>query len=110
MTLLLLLACAGGADTGGCVTDADGAHPTWGTFGQAFFLDYCASCHAATTPQRFGAPESVTFDTEAEVVAQLDAVRRTVLETGTMPVGGGVTEADLAGLDRYLDCLDAGPW
>jgi hypothetical protein len=117
VTLLaaLLAACAStatdddSASAAPCVKDPDGAYPTWGTFGRAFFLDYCESCHARSTPQRFGAPATVHFDTEEDVVAQRAAVRRAVIEAGTMPRGGGVPEEDLAALERYLDCLENPP-
>ena len=108
---MLVLGCTAGdiADSAAtCVEDADGSYPTWGTFGAAFFLDYCASCHAASAPQRFGAPDTAVFDTEAEVKARLPAVRRVVLQSQSMPKGGGVPEADLQELTRYLDCLEAG--
>ncbi len=109
---LLFLAC-GARDpvdsAANCVVAADGAYPTWGTFGAAFFLDYCASCHAASAPQRFGAPASLSFDAEADVVAHLAAVRRTVLATQSMPKGGGVPSTELLELARYLDCLEAKP-
>ncbi len=109
---LLFLAC-GASDpvdsAAPCVVDADGAYPTWGTFGAAFFLDYCASCHAASAPQRFGAPASVSFDAEADVLAHFDAVRRTVLDAQTMPKGGGVPSTQLLELERYLNCLEAEP-
>ncbi len=110
--LFLTLGCGTSdlADTAPtCVLDPDGAYPTWGTFGESFFLSYCASCHAASAPERFGAPDTVTFDTEAEVARQLAAVRRTVLDARTMPKGGGVPEADLEALARYLDCLESPP-
>lgn len=92
----LLLACAQ-------PSTATAVAPTWDGWAHGFFVGYCASCHAATTPDRHGAPASVTFDTEAEVDGQLDAIRRTVLEDGTMPVAGGVFPDDLDRLRAYLD-------
>ena len=77
-------------------------------FGEAFFDSYCQSCHAASSPNRFGAPEGVSFDTEAEVSAQLERVQAVVIDGGSMPPGGGVLEADLSELERYLACLGEG--
>jgi cytochrome c5 len=95
-------------DTGGpCVPDTGGGHPTWASFAGPFFRRQCASCHAATAPERFGAPEGVTFDTEAEVLAQRAAVERVVLTAETMPPGGGVSDAERDGLRAYLECVDA---
>lgn len=110
---LFALSCGKGEDTSvapaACVQEADGAYPTWGTFGEAFFLSYCRSCHSAETPQRFGAPDAINFDREDEVMAQLAAVRRTVITDQSMPKGGGVPEAERAELARYLDCLESPP-
>lgn len=88
-----------------CPTDTGGGHPTWPGFAEGFFASQCDACHSATAPDRFGAPEAVTFDTEAEVVAQSAAIRRTVLDDATMPPGGGVLEAERSQLAAYLDCL-----
>ena len=90
-----------------CVTDTGGGYPTWAGFGEAFFAGRCASCHAATAPDRFGAPEAVTFDSEEEVLLLLDAVQRVILDDATMPPGGGLHEDELRELQRYLDCLRA---
>ena len=110
---LFTISCGKGEDTGAapaaCAQDVDGAYPTWGTFGESFFLSYCRSCHSAETPQRFGAPDAINFDSEEEVMSQLAAVRRTVLTDQSMPKGGGVPEAERAELARYLDCLESPP-
>ena len=121
LPLLLLVACGGegedapaspkpgGEDSalgsGDCVTDTGGGYPTWAGFGEAFFAGRCASCHAASAPERFGAPESVTFDSEEEVLLQLGAVRRVILYDASMPPGGGLHEDELARVELYLDCL-----
>lgn len=130
MTLLLLvLACGGGdpvaapaggdgdggqpdvsEDTGAVVEDCGGVPElTWDGWGDGFFATYCRSCHAVGAPDRFGAPEGVDFDTEADVSEWKARVQARVLDAGTMPLGGGVPEADLAALDAFLRCgLDAG--
>ncbi|MFN7146608.1 MAG: hypothetical protein ACK4YP_22735 [Myxococcota bacterium] len=102
--MLLLLACAGApADTAaaetGCVTSA-----TWQNFGDGFFASYCRACHSATTPERYGAPVGIDFDTEEQVRVLESSVRHTVLDAGTMPPGGGLLPDDLALLEAWLDC------
>lgn len=93
--IALLLACA--------QPPAAEAGPTWDSWAHGFFVGYCDSCHSGATPDRHGAPASVTFDTEEQVLGQLDAIRRTVLDDGTMPVAGGVFQDDLDRLRAYLD-------
>lgn len=116
---MALVACGGGSEgvtetkpdddsawsQGACVTDTGGGYPTWAGFGEAFFAGRCASCHAVSAPERFGAPEGVNFDTEDEVIGQLDAVQRVILDNATMPPGGGLHEDELRLMQAYLDCL-----
>lgn len=78
--------------------------PTWENWGEGFFVTWCQSCHSRTTPQRAGAPEGVDFDSASDVQQAEAAIRRTVLESRSMPVGGGLPEADLHDLDRLLRC------
>ena len=116
MMLLLLLACSDKAaeetgalvDTGGdtavdgdCV---DAPAVTWQSWGEGFFTTWCQPCHSATTPERNGAPEGVDFDSEADLLYWSASVRRTVLEDGSMPVGGGLSADDAALLEALLDC------
>ena len=82
---------------------------TWAAFGQGFVRTYCSSCHSSTTANRRGAPESVNFDREGELVEWGVRVRARVLEEGTMPLGGGVLADDLVLLDRYLCRLGVDP-
>lgn len=77
---------------------------TWDGWAHGFFLNYCTSCHSASAPDRHGAPTGVDFDSESQVRDGLDAVRSTVFETHTMPVGGGIAEDDLVLLGIWLDC------
>lgn len=105
MLLLLMAACAGGEpDTG--FDCASAPEVTWDGFGQGFFLTYCGACHAASTPDRHGAPEDQVFDTWAQVRAREEDIRRTVLIDGSMPMGGGVYPDDLTDLEVLLTCSD----
>lgn len=81
---------------------------TWQSFGDGFVATYCQGCHASGTFDRHGAPASVVFDTEADVLSRRDAVARTVLgDAPSMPPGGGVTAEQRELLAAYLKC--AGP-
>jgi uncharacterized membrane protein len=106
--MLLLLACASepapgpGSDTAAaCTPDPD---YTWETFGAAFVAGRCQGCHGSGSTARYGAPESLTFDDEAEVRVLREAVLRTVLTDTTMPPGGGLTDTEKERLGRWLAC------
>lgn len=82
-------------------------HPvvTWQSFGQQFLSDNCQGCHASSSPDRQGAPESVTFDTESQV--QEHAARMLFAATGEgpyMPPDGGPTPQERLQLQVWLTC------
>ncbi|MFN7142175.1 MAG: hypothetical protein ACK4YP_00240 [Myxococcota bacterium] len=104
MLSLLLLACTGAAPADTADPCADTPAVTWSSWGQGFFRTYCTSCHSVGAVDRAGAPDAVNFDTVDDVRTYEAAVRRTVLETGTMPVGGGVPDDDAYLLDVFLRC------
>jgi uncharacterized membrane protein len=102
--LTLALAC--GNDGSASTVDAcmeQGLDYT--TAAAPFLTTYCRSCHSAGSPQRRGAPVGVDFDSEADAVTHAAAIERTVLNEGSMPVGGGVPEKDLERLRGWLACL-----
>ena len=98
----------------GCAAGAPPVDPapcdvTWENYAQGFFIAYCQTCHATTAPDRHGAPADVAFDTEAQALRHLDAIRATVLDDGArMPPGGGLTDDELGWLAVYLDCQTPG--
>jgi uncharacterized membrane protein len=109
LALVLWLGCTAAPvedSADACRPDTDGAYPTWTNFGQAFFDSYCQSCHAAASPNRFGAPEQVSFDDETDVIDQADRIRVVAIDAPSMPPGGGVLVEDLAELDLFLACLN----
>lgn len=119
MTWLLLLACSGEGDTAAADdTGLCGTAPivTWETFGAGFVTENCQTCHASTAPNRYDAPEEVTFDTVDRVWALRDRVLARVVEavededTGTtlMPPMGGTSEDDRYLLEVWLSCAEAG--
>jgi uncharacterized membrane protein len=110
LILALLLACAGGdsvAPTAGPCDDA--AVVTWNNFGEAFILHNCQACHASTTADRYGAPESVTFDTKSEVWAQAASILSVATgDAPSMPPRGGVSDDDRQRLVWWLTCAEPG--
>lgn len=105
--VLLLLACAtpptqATALSASACTDAPAV--TWDAWGHGFFLTWCASCHSATTPDRRGAPDGVDFDSWEEVQARQADIRARVIDEASMPVGGGLSDDELALLEVLLTC------
>ena len=98
---VLMLACGTANDSAVCT---DG--PTYDGFTKGFLIGKCQPCHGSNTPNRFGAPENVHFDTRDKAVDQADAIRRTVLEAQSMPPSGGVTEDEQILLEAWLDCIE----
>jgi len=100
---LILTAC-GGSDNPVC---NNAPLLTYNNFGEGFLASNCQSCHASTSPNRKGAPESVTFDTPDQI--QIHRERMLVRATGddpTMPPGGGLTPSERTSLEIWLDCFE----
>lgn len=102
--LLLLVACAGDeAEPDPFCEDAPVV--TWDSFGQDFLRQNCQSCHASTSPERNGAPEDVTFDTEEDAWTWADRIlERSTPDPPTMPPRGGLEEDDQRRLEVWLRC------
>ena len=77
---------------------------TWDNFGHSFVLTHCQGCHASAATDRFGAPESVSFDDEAETLAQAQAIWDAVLTRGSMPPAGGLTDDERTLVEQWLLC------
>ena len=91
-------------DTGADPTCHEPDQPTWEGWGEGFFVTWCQSCHSRTSPGRAGAPVGVDFDTADDVHRQAAAIRRTVLDARSMPLGGGLDEETRTALDSLLRC------
>ena len=109
MLLIGVLGCAeeedtGTTDTGPC---ADVPLLTYANFGRGFLTEYCQGCHASTTLDRHGAPESVTFDNLGLAWEKADRILERSLG-GTMPPSGGTSEDDLTQLEWWLTCGEEG--
>ena len=67
----------------------------------------CQPCHASTSPNRYGAPEDVFFDTHEDVMERKDQIlEQATGEDPYMPPQGGVTENDLFLLETWLTCWE----
>lgn len=103
--LLALLAGCGGAAAPAPSACDEAPVTTWDNFTAGFLTQNCQVCHAGTAPDRHGAPDDVTFDTEEDAWRWADALRRSAVEAGAaMPPGGGVSEDDRWRLGVWLDC------
>jgi hypothetical protein len=88
-----------------------GTELTYDNFARGFFDEYCERCHAGTAPHRNGAPESVTFDSEADVLAHRERIFvRAAGQNNSMPPGPDDPpreERDL--LAEFLACEGQAP-
>lgn len=106
---LLAVASACSDKSGDSVGDTDpcAGEPTvtWSTWGQGFLTENCQTCHASTSPDRDGAPETVVFDTEEEVLAQASLILSVATgDAPSMPPEGGISDEDRALLEIWLTC------
>ena len=103
---LLLAACAGAASTTGDSGLCQAAPViTYANFGQGFLKENCQPCHATSSPNRNGAPESVTFDSLDDALAHADRILAVVPgNDARMPPAGGVSEDDQYRVEVWLTC------
>lgn len=112
MILLLLTACGDKNTDSGVIESsveppqwcADEVEVTYENFGEGFLLTHCQGCHAADAPNRFGAPDAVTFDTEADVDQWRSSLIATILSDQSMPPAGGITEDEFTLVEIWLEC------
>ncbi len=111
--MLLVAACAQDAaqpsDAGPsldlAVDECANAPPVaWANFAQGFFIENCQPCHATSTPERYGAPTGVVFDTLADTLRWADRVLARTVEAESMPPAGGVSPEDRELLGLWLRC------
>ena len=78
---------------------------TWDNFGHAILTEHCQSCHASTALDRFGAPESIAFDTLAQALALKDRILAVTDPEGrSMPPAVALEEIDYIRLQIWLTC------
>ena len=80
---------------------------TWASFGEGFMIENCQSCHSSTSPNRYGAPMDVQFDSHEDVLSWSDSILElSVGHNPSMPPGGGVSDSDLMLLEDWLICWE----
>ncbi|MEQ1566863.1 MAG: hypothetical protein ABMA64_14570 [Myxococcota bacterium] len=102
-----------GCDGGGEVAPVETpcAEVGWEVFTEPVLTTWCTPCHAATVvgEDRRGAPDDVDFDTYESAARWADRIVARTGPDGAMPPAGGLTEAEAAGLERWVSCGSAGP-
>ena len=94
-------------DTGDFCDDV--ATVTYNNFGQGFMTENCQGCHASTAPNRYGAPEEVSFDAVEDCWTWVDRIlARSTGDSPSMPPQGGVSDDDRIRLSWWLRCADFG--
>ncbi len=118
MAGMLFAACSssdGGGPSGAiCPTTNP---PTYDSFGKQFMTSYCTGCHSSTASNRYDAPSSQNFDTEADIKARAAAIDAEAAKgpsstNADMPDLGGPVKAEPSDAERemlgqYLACLTA---
>ena len=119
LSLVVLCACtkaqiAAGGDAGTDATPCDQSYLTYDNFGEPFMSNWCRGCHSSAIPMtpdpdmRQGAPPSVNFDTQADVVQFRDQIQMQAVDpTMTpkpMPPAGGPPADERALLAEWLQC------
>ena len=104
MILLTILGCGTVKNTQDTNTEDCSIAPSYEDWAYGFFRGKCQSCHASSAPERYGAPEEVTFDNYEQIQQWLPAIEQSVLENETMPPSGGVTEEEKILLTHWLAC------
>ena len=114
MLMALWLACLSDrepVETADTALDACADVPVvrWTNFGEGFITSACQGCHASTAPERFGAPEEVSFDDVDQTWFWKDRIlARAAGEEPTMPPEGGVHDEDRQRLVWWLECAPEG--
>jgi uncharacterized membrane protein len=79
---------------------------TYANFGRQFMAEWCNGCHSAPDGQRNGAPDDVTFTTQADVLAHKDRIFARAADTNdSMPTGPDMIPAEQrVDLANWLAC------
>ncbi len=115
LVLLLFAACGTdpvGEDTASTCPTVD--PPTYASFGQAFFAQYCTDCHAQAKvgADRHGAPPTIDFDTRSLVRENTSRIDRQAAfgpaaKNRLMPEAGYPavpSDAERLRLGEYIAC------
>ena len=77
---------------------------SWDNKVRGLITTHCQGCHSSVTPYTYGAPTSVTFDTEQETINWQERIQVRVLDLEDMPPAGGLLEEDKYLLQVWLSC------
>jgi hypothetical protein len=104
MLLWVVIACSKGSDTGELNCN-DAPQVTYHNFGEAFLRHNCQGCHASSTENRYGAPESVSFDNIELVWNWKNRILATTIgDSATMPPAGKITDDESVMVYWWLEC------
>ncbi len=86
--------------------DCATSYLTWSNFGEAFFLQWCTSCHHAglVNDGRDGAPPGVDFDTYDGALIWSDEVDHRTFVVGDMPPILGPLDEERERLHEWIAC------
>ena len=88
---------------------AEAPEITYDNFGQAFLVHNCQGCHASTAHNRYGAPDSMYFDSVDDAWQRKDAILSACIgASATMPPAGSISEDDALMLQWWLECGNDG--
>src|ERR1041384_3586520 len=92
LLVALVVGGCGGDPTGSVCPTTD--PPTFDSFADNFFTEYCRACHSANADNRHGAPGSQNYDTEADIKRHADEIDA-IAASG--PDGTNTSMPDLSG-------------
>jgi len=82
---------------------------TYNNFGESFIKHSCQGCHFSEAVNRYGAPETVSFDDLEAVWDRASSILAVAAgPSPVMPPQGGVTELQRIKLIWWLRCGDEG--
>jgi uncharacterized membrane protein len=106
--LAAISACGNPPDDTGDLACFEAPPVNYANFGEGFLTENCQGCHASTAPNRYDAPEGVSFDTVEEAWDWRGRILARVVDDATMPPAGGVDEDVRQLLGWWLDCAPEG--
>lgn len=82
-----------------------GSDVTYADFGETFIRQHCQGCHASSSNDRHGAPESVHFDSIEDIWERRDDILRvTTSDEADMPPAWKLDEDNIRLVQQWLEC------
>ena len=109
-----LVGAAPAAGGGGTLAPSEGCasiEPTYAGFGDGFLAAHCRRCHASSVvgAARRHAPDTVNFDSEADVIRLREFIRNTVLKKRSMPLDEKLDDCQREQVAMYLRAVPDKP-